>query len=363
MAYPAEMRICQALVVFERFTDQSRQVLVVAQEEARLFQHPWIGTEHILLGLIQGRGIAGQVLTEMGVSLTGVRGHVEEIVPSSGAPAQGSPPFTPRAKKVLELALRDALRLGAGYIGTEHLLLGLISEGEGAGAHVLLSLDIKLSDVRQRVISQLSGIQREESSEGQELGGVARRVAPTEAVVVICSFCGLHPPESGELVAGSNAFICENCISHWSLRIGRSRSVRHTWISESHSNVVTPGEPPADTERARAEIGAAFANHGSLSEDGKSALEVEKGANLGWAVTAARENRPAFVEAEVVVSVDEIIFVDPEHAAVWYSIFVNGSPVLTRRRGDAVLVDSEWKMARSTFCQIMAMAGVTCPPE
>ena len=97
---------------------------------------------------------------------------------------------------------------------------------------------------------------------------------------------------------------------------------------------------------------------------GQAALGVEKGADLGWAVTAAKANAPpAFLQAEIVVTVDEIIFVDPEHAAVWFSIFVNGSPVLSRHRGDAVLVEGEWMMARSTFCQIMAMGGVTCPPE
>jgi hypothetical protein len=128
--------------------------------------------------------------------------------------------------------------------------------------------------------------------------------------------------------------------------------------------VVIPGVPPTDTDKARAEIRAAFANHGSLSEDGKAALGVERGANLGWAVTAAMANAPpALLEAEILLTVDEIIFVDPEHAPVWFSILVNGSPVLARHRGDAVLVEGEWMMARSTFCQIMAMAGVTCPPE
>jgi hypothetical protein len=166
------------------------------------------------------------------------------------------------------------------------------------------------------------------------------------------------------MVAGNNAFICERCIRQWSFRLDRSRPAPHTRISNVPSNVVVPGEPPTDTDKARAEIGAAFAKHGSLSEDGNAALGVEKGADLGWAVTAAKANAPpAFLTAEIVVTVDEIIFVDPEHAAVWFSIFVNGSPVLSRHRGDAVLVESEWMMARLTFCQIMAMAGVTCPPE
>jgi Clp amino terminal domain, pathogenicity island component/ClpX C4-type zinc finger len=358
------------LAVFERFTDQSRHVLVVAQEEARLLQHPFIGTEHMLLGLTQvGDGVAGKVLTEMGVSVAEVRERVQDVVGASGGPArEGSPPFTPRAKKVLELALREALRLGAGHIGTEHVLLGLISEGEGIGVQILLSFGIELSDVRQRVIGHMTGA-GSGASGGQRGRAIARRVAPTEAapaeaVVVICSFCGLHPPESGEIVAGHNAFICERCIRQWSLRLHRSRPAARTWISHSPPDVVVPGEPPTDTDEAGAAIGAAYAMHGSLSADGRAALGVEKGADLGWAVTAAKANAPpAFLKAEIAVTVDEIIFVDPEHAAVWFSILVDGSPVLSRHRGDAVLVGSEWMMARSTFCQIMAMGGVTCPPE
>ena len=351
--------------MFERFTDQSRQVLVVAQEEARLLQHPFIGTEHILLSLTQvDDGVAGQVLREIGVSLSEARERVQEAVaPSGGRAQEGSPPFTPRAKKVLELALREALQLGAGHIGTEHLLLGLISEGEGIGARILLSFGVTLSDARERVVGKMTAAGS--AAPGHQRGrAIARRVVPTEAVVVICSFCGRHPPESGEMVAGNNAFMCERCIRRWSVRLDRSRPAPRTWTSGTPSNVVVPGEPPTDTDKARAEIGAVYAIHGSLSEDGKAALGVEKGADLGWAVTAAKANAPpAFLQAEIVVTVEEITFVDPEHAAVWFSILVNGSPVLSRHRGDAVLVEGEWMMARSTFCQIMAMGGVTCPPE
>ena len=262
----------------------------------------------MLLGLMQvDDGVAGQVLTEMGVSLSEARERVQDVVAPAGGPAQeGSPPFTPRAKKVLELALREALQLGAGHIGTEHLLLGLISEGEGIGAHILLSFGIELSDVRQRVIGQMTGAGGEVAGGqrgGQRGRALARRVAPTEAVVVICSFCGLHPPESGEMVAGNNAFICERCIRQWSFRLDRSGPAPRTWISNIPSNVVVPGEPPTDTDKAQAEIGAAFAKHGSLSEDGKAALGVEKGADLGWAVSAAKANAPpAFLTAEIVVT-------------------------------------------------------------
>jgi len=100
-----------------------------------------------------------------------------------------------------------------------------------------------------------------------------------------------------------------------------------------------------------------------LSDDGRSAIRVEKGADLGWAVSAARENRPSYVDAEVIFTVDEIIFVDPGNTAVWYSIFVHGGQVLNRHRGDAIRLDGEWKMARSRFVQLLAMAGVVCYPE
>jgi ATP-dependent Clp protease ATP-binding subunit ClpC len=113
--------------VFERFTDRARSVLVLAQEEARLLNHSFIGTEHILLGLIhQGDGVAGQALESLGITLEAVRNRVEETIGMAGTIPGGSPPFTPRAKKVLELSLREALQLGHSYIGTEHILLGLV---------------------------------------------------------------------------------------------------------------------------------------------------------------------------------------------------------------------------------------------
>jgi hypothetical protein len=146
---------------FERFTDRARRVLVLAQEEARLLNHGFIGTEHILLGLIhEGDGLAAKALESLGVSLDGARERVEETIgPASPQLATSSPPFTPRAKKVLELSLREALQLGHNYIGTEHMLLGLIREGEGVAAQVLVSLGCDLQRAREVVISLLSGYQ------------------------------------------------------------------------------------------------------------------------------------------------------------------------------------------------------------
>ena len=156
--------------MFERFTDRARRVVVLAQEEARALNHNYIGTEHILLGLIQeGEGVAAKALESMGISLDAVRTEVKDIIGTGGHPPSGYIPFTPRAKKVLELALREALQLGHKYIGTEHILLGLIREGEGVAAQVLVKLGADLSRVRQQVIQLLSGYEGgEQESAGEE---------------------------------------------------------------------------------------------------------------------------------------------------------------------------------------------------
>jgi ATP-dependent Clp protease ATP-binding subunit ClpC len=143
--------------MFERFTDRARRVLVLAQEEARLLTHPYIGTEHILLGLIAEKdGIAAQALEHYGITLEVVRSVVEETIEFQPSAPSGSPPFTPRAKKVLELSLRESMALGHNYIGTEHMLLGLIREGEGVGATAILSLDVDLAELREKVIALIA---------------------------------------------------------------------------------------------------------------------------------------------------------------------------------------------------------------
>ena len=145
--------------MFERFTDRARRVVVLAQEEARMLNHNYIGTEHILLGLIhEGEGVAAKALESLGISLDAVREQVQEIIGQGQQAPSGHIPFTPRAKKVLELSLREALQLGHNYIGTEHILLGLIREGEGVAAQVLVKLGADLNRVRQQVIQLLSGL-------------------------------------------------------------------------------------------------------------------------------------------------------------------------------------------------------------
>jgi ATP-dependent Clp protease ATP-binding subunit ClpC len=143
--------------MFERFTDRGRLVVILAQKEARMLNHNYIGTEHMLLGLIhEGEGVAAKSLESLGISLEGARSQVEEIVDQGQQAPPDNIPFTPRAKKMLELSLREAAQLGHDYIGTEHILLGLIREGEGIAAQVLVELGAELTRVRQEVIQLLA---------------------------------------------------------------------------------------------------------------------------------------------------------------------------------------------------------------
>ncbi|HVV30193.1 MAG TPA: ATP-dependent Clp protease ATP-binding subunit [Mycobacteriales bacterium] len=169
--------------MFERFTDRARRVVVLAQEEARMLNHNYIGTEHILLGLIhEGEGVAAKALESLGISLEGVRSQVEEIIGQGQQAPSGHLPFTPRAKKVLELSLREALQLGHNYIGTEHILLGLIREGEGVAAQVLVKLGADLNRVRQQVIQLLSGYQGK--GDPSAVGAGAQEGTPSTSLVL-----------------------------------------------------------------------------------------------------------------------------------------------------------------------------------
>jgi ATP-dependent Clp protease ATP-binding subunit ClpC len=161
--------------VFERFTDRARRVVVLAQEEARTLNHNYIGTEHILLGLIdEGEGVAAKALETLGIGAEAVRQQVEQIIGQGQQAPSGHIPFTPRAKKVMELAGRESADLGHTYIGTEHILLGLIREGEGVAAQVLVALGADLERVRQQVVLLLSPTGKGVTSYGRRLGKRAR---------------------------------------------------------------------------------------------------------------------------------------------------------------------------------------------
>jgi ATP-dependent Clp protease ATP-binding subunit ClpC len=199
--------------MFERFTDRARKVVVLAQEEARLLNHNYIGTEHILLGLIhEDEGVAAETLGSIGISLEAVRAQVKEIVGRGRQSPPAHIPFTPRAKKVLELSLREARQLGHNYIGTEHILLGLIREGAGVAAQVLKQFGADLTRVRDEVLAVIG----EGSAEGSTVatGGASdeqiRSTVPLPPAR--CASCGVQSPQCGTLFTRpTGILVCERC--------------------------------------------------------------------------------------------------------------------------------------------------------
>jgi hypothetical protein len=323
--------------VFEQFTDRARRVLVLAQEEARLLNHGFIGTEHILLGLLgEGEGVAAVAMDLLGVSSEQVRSRVQNTAGRPSA-SPGSPPFTPRAKHVLELALRESLQLGHTYIGTEHILLGLVREGEGTGAQILIGLGFEPDRIRHEVVQLLSGHK-----------------------VIACSLCGRRPPESGQLINSENgAFVCEHCINDLTARLATDSAENGR---TSATTVVVTGRVPADQEAARTDIALAFQGVFVLSEDRRTVPCVDGGDRLGPCLKEAQERHAAMRRTDRPVTIESVQFVDEGHAVVSFAVSLEGlSP--ESRRGSALVVGSSWKVARATFCELMDLAGVRCPPS
>jgi ATP-dependent Clp protease ATP-binding subunit ClpC len=205
--------------MFERFTDRARRVVVLAQEEARMLDHNYIGTEHLLLGLVhEGEGVAALALTGMGIQLEAVRWQIEQIIGQGQATSAGHIPFTPRAKKVLELSLREALQLGHNYIGTEHILLGLVREGEGVAAQVLQKLGADLNRVRQAVIRLLGEKgQGPSPGPGEEMEGEGALTGPrcprcSADLAVFATYRTITVPDEEESGGRKAAFVfCRRC--------------------------------------------------------------------------------------------------------------------------------------------------------
>ena len=194
-----------------RFTDRARGSVVLAQEQARLMNHNYIGTEHLLLGLIAtADGVAFRALRSLGVDLDAVIKQVDDMIGRGSATPEGHIPFTPRSQKVLEIALREALQLGHNYIGTEHILLALIREGDGVGWQALERLGVKKKPARAAVLNTLQGL--------APTGGIATYgefPGPTEVPageLVVCTFCGKSRTEVDAMVAGHDSYICNKCV-------------------------------------------------------------------------------------------------------------------------------------------------------
>jgi ATP-dependent Clp protease ATP-binding subunit ClpC len=243
--------------MFERFTDRARRVVVLAQEEARELGHNYIGTEHILLGLIrEGGGIAARALEALGIRLEAVRLEVQAIIGKGPGMPAGHIPFTPRAKKVLELSLREALQLGHNHIGTEHILLGLLREGEGVAAQVLVRLGADLSQVRQQVIQLLHGVmpsgeRPDVPGEGVTLEQTFRSVASTHQgppVRVVGSRVQMESlmARIGEVVSRLDVIAQRLAAIEGHLAEGRRPPAR---AARKPSAVKKPKPPPAEPPR------------------------------------------------------------------------------------------------------------------
>ena len=276
--------------MFERFNNRARRVVVLAQEEARMLSHNYIGTEHLLLGLLhEDHGMAAHVLNEMGVSLIMMRAQVLEIVGTGESAPSGHIPFTPRAKKVLELSLREALQFGTDYIGTEHLLLGLLREGEGVAAQILVKLGKNLGMVREAVIT----IYHEQPSEDGERQGLDPGERPQAE------------PAPAESPPGQAARLpTSGLLSRRSSRPVPTSVLREVVQGLVHAPV-RPGDPvlprPAETERLLAALARRERNNALIigpSGSGKSALVRGLGQEL------AKNDGPASLRGATIVQLD-----------------------------------------------------------
>ena len=297
--------------MFERFTDRARRVIVLAQEEARSLQHNYIGTEHLLLGLIrEGEGIAAKALASKGVELDPTRKQVEEMIGKGNAAPNGHIPFTPHAKQVLELSLREALQLGHSYIGTEHILLGLIREGEGVGTQVLIKMGVDLGELRTATIDMIRGNSGSGSDSGKgdlaNAGGVQNKANQTGSAILDQFGRNL----TAEAAAGKLDPV-----------IGRSEEIERVMVVLSRrtkNNPVLIGEPGVG-KTAVVEGLAQKINAGDVPETlkGKQVYSLD----LGSMVAGSRyrgdfEERLKKVLKEIKTRGDIVLFIDEIHTIV-----------------------------------------------
>ena len=342
-------------------------MVVLAQEEARLLDHNYIGTEHILLGLIhEGEGVAATALEALGVSLERTRAHVEEIIGHGGQAPSGHIPFTPRAKTVLEMSLREALQLGHNYIGTEHILLGLIREGEGVAAKVLVEQGLDLDRARQTVIQLLSGYAV--SEEGQAGGAPSvrfgRRTAGPGPISGFgarsdrrrCSFCFRSEDRVNRLVRGRSAWICDECLARASALV-----VEAGPEGPKQLRLRARFLPQAQTEAAEVAVERAFETvfGGDATVEERLAL-IEDSGLLHPAVEQLMAVGQRAGEPDIWV--DAVRFISKDEAEVhWSPTLVGGGRM--PMHGFAVLDDGVWKVSRVHFHQMASMAGVSMPPD
>jgi hypothetical protein len=329
--------------VFERFTDRARRVVVLAQEEARLLAHNYIGTEHVLLGLLrEGTSVGARALTSFDVTLEAARNEVASRTGSGGQPPFGHIPFTPRAKQVLEYALREALALGHNYIGTEHILLGLIREGEGLGAQVLVALGVDLAGARQRVVELVAEGTESSESPPPPTPGLMSVPAPRPATQV-CVVCGRDPWDADRYVIAAHAMLCGPCVDAAQRALG---------FSPERTVAMPPrgyGAPPP-TPDDLLQIWELFA--GGLDK----AEYIEDGARLVQLTRISADRHPGMRATFVV---DRVRRTGPQSADIHYFALVEPGGMRIEFEGRVVHADGRWKLARESYLEVMARGGVT----
>jgi Clp amino terminal domain, pathogenicity island component len=334
--------------VFERFTDGARRSVVLAQEEARLLGHNYIGTEHLLLGLIrEPESVAAQALRSLDVSLASARSQVGQMIGRGGEVPSGHIPFTPRAKKVLELSLREALGMTHNYIGTEHVLLGIIREGEGVGAQVLANLGADLSRVRQAVMDLLSGRTPDVlvAASGPAQWGAVSRQGPGRARLQACALCGRDLWDVERYVQSLGAAVCSECVAAAHVALQSDNTARAVTLPPRGY-----GQPSPPAEDLAA-IGAAFRTAFELDPEA-----IEDSARLIPLAEQLAARNPG-VRAEC--HVERVRLTGPDEADVRFWLFVEPMGFQLPHEGRAVRRDGRWKVARETFLQVLRQGGVT----
>lgn len=320
-----------------------------------MLQHNYIGTEHILLGVIhEGEGVAARALAILGVSLEAARARVEEIIGHGGKMPSGHIPFTPRAKKVLELSLREALQLGHNYIGSEHILLGLVREGEGVGSQVLGEFGLDLERVRQAVIDLLSGQPPEELTESARAHVRVISGARRSGSAVHCALCDRDLWEVDRIVRAETGVICDICVegARLALEGSKDRSVPM---------------PPRVFVAELGGIGAVEAivlafrrafGDPDLPTSDEQVIEDQEVARNAMVEAAARAGGVTVTG----VDVSRIRFLGTDRAEVRFTTTFDRAPGAVSHDGVAVHYDERWLVSRDTIARVIAPSGVQLPP-
>jgi hypothetical protein len=350
--------------MFERFSEDARHVVVRAQEEARLLDHNYIGTEHLLLSLLRDpAGPGGRVLGAAGVTHEAANREVLEIIGRGGEPPSGHIPFTPRAKRVLELSLREALQADDDEIGSEHIVLGILREGSGVAAQVLVKLGIDLPKLRDATTA-LMGARVPEPERAVAHGAslqsraVLRSGPAFRPPLPRCSLCGRREARVGRFLVAGGVLVCDECVQDAAAQLGE-----------------LPDDAPKRVRFRRRDVGIADerAAHAAI-ESAFDAIFGPMQLPLGdafWAVEGGDELEPqlqvmkeAAESAPVVndVTVERVRFLDDAEADVSLGFWMPGSSSPMVMPAHAVLQDGTWKVSRSTIEHFAQLAQVHRPP-